>query len=285
MACRLAHVLHRLRSRSRPQLQPPAPSLHAASARRLPLHWAFALWTAGSLAAGAVTIRVMTREVAERWPAQDLRVLAAAALTGAGVAATIRMGQVSLYLALVVTLAWKAARHGEWGIEGVWLGLAISLKPFLLLMAPLLLLRKQGRATAVALLTASICLSAGVLVFGRAQFEGWIGLLRRPAPVEHLQFFLNGSWSGFRSERTSLGRRGDGWFRRGRGIDPCNSAQRQRGPRVVARHFGSAAGLASRWNLLRAAHDGAARSSRSGPSTPAMGMVFVAALCVPARGS
>jgi len=107
------------------------------------------------------------------------------------------MGQVSLYLALVVTLAWKAARRGEWGIEGVWLGLAISLKPFLLLMAPLLLLRKQGRATAVALLTASVCLSAGVLVFGRAQFEGWIGLLRRPAPVEHLQFFLTGSWSGF----------------------------------------------------------------------------------------
>ena len=81
---------------------------------RLPLHWAFALWTAGSLAAGAMTIRVTLREVAERWPAQDRRVLAAAALTCAGVAATIRMGQVSLYLALVVTLAWKAARHGKW---------------------------------------------------------------------------------------------------------------------------------------------------------------------------
>jgi alpha-1,2-mannosyltransferase len=169
----------------------------------LPVRAAFVLWTAFGLGLGAATIHLAMREGSIPWPLQDRRVLMAAALTSAGVGATVLLGQVSFVVALVVTLAWRAARHTKWGVAGAWLGLAISLKPFLLLAVPLLVIRTRWKAAAIALLTAMVCAAVGISVFGWAAFEGWLALLRRAAPAAHLQFFLNGSWAGF-AARTQL---------------------------------------------------------------------------------
>ena len=143
----------------------------------LPLPAAFIVWTAGSGLLAWLTARMAIQESAVEWTRRDRAILAAGVLTAAGVGATLRVGQVSWYLAFIVTLAWRAARHGRWPAAGAWLGVAIGLKPFLLLFVPVLMIRRRWLAAGVAVAVAVGSALGGAAVFGWPALQSWL----RPA--------------------------------------------------------------------------------------------------------
>ncbi|MGO9621960.1 MAG: glycosyltransferase family 87 protein [Desulfobaccales bacterium] len=95
----------------------------------------------------------------------------------ASTTANLPTGQLSFFLLLPITLAWIAARRGNWEVMGLFMGLAVSVKLFLLIFLPYLALRRQFRALAVTCLTVSACFAAGVLVFGMEAHRAWIRAL------------------------------------------------------------------------------------------------------------
>jgi hypothetical protein len=61
-------------------------------------------------------------------------VLGLLAFVGMGTA--LVTGHMSFPLMLLMTLAWRHARRGNWALAGAWIGLGSSIKPFLLIFFP-----------------------------------------------------------------------------------------------------------------------------------------------------
>jgi hypothetical protein len=163
----------------------------------MPAGQAFLVWTAVSALAAAATVRLALDETGLCRNRASRTLVAAAVLTSAGTASVFMLGQVSWVVALPLALAWQRARRGRWASAGLWLGLALSVKPFLAFLVAMLLVRGRTKMVATAVGAAALWLAAGMLIFGVPAFEAWLGLLRRGAPAEHVGFFINGSWAGF----------------------------------------------------------------------------------------
>jgi len=162
----------------------------------LPRSVSFVSWTVVSAALACATVRIAVRESAQQWPRRNVRLLVASTFLAAGVGATVRLGQLSWWLALAVTIAWRAARQKRSVVAGFWLGLAIGVKPFLLLLLPIVAIRREMVMAIVATVTALASLAAGVLVFGWPSVRDWAHLLETPPPLEQLRYFINASLAG-----------------------------------------------------------------------------------------
>ena len=77
--------------------------------------------------------------------------------------------------------------------------MAIAMKPFLLVLLALLILRRQFRAAAWALGACVVMLTAGGVIFGWNNLDGWISLIRTPPSTEYFQHLLNASLMGVAS--------------------------------------------------------------------------------------
>jgi hypothetical protein len=159
---------------------------------RVPIALSFIVWTGLMAAAAATTVRMAIQETSAL-SAHSTRLLLAVILLSAGTGAAVHLGQVSWIVALVLTLAWRAARHGRWGRAGAWLGLAIASKPFLLLFLPALIVRRRWQCVIVTGLTSVAVIAAGAAVFGRSSVGEWLALLRSGAPPAQLRYFINAS--------------------------------------------------------------------------------------------
>ena len=155
---------------------------------------AFVVWTAISAGLAWIVLRLVLRGVPGAWERRWL--IAGCVANAAGVQMTIRLGQVSWLVAFLVTRAWLSARAGRPLVSGVYAGLAIAFKPFLLVLIPVFVVRRQWRtlAACVALIVASLGL--GVLVFGVDPLEDWIANLRLTPDPSYVTHFLNASWAG-----------------------------------------------------------------------------------------
>lgn len=174
-----------------PNLNPPHFYILVAPFTILPLSAAFVGWMMAGAAAILVAALVAQRDLRADWtPAA-----AAIILNNAALNSTVRTGQLSFLLALPVTLAWRAARHARWTSLGAWLGLAASVKPFLLIVLPYLLLRRLWSAVAATMLTICACVAIGTLVFGVDALRDWVGVLAHQARMD--THFHNASWMGF----------------------------------------------------------------------------------------
>jgi alpha-1,2-mannosyltransferase len=155
---------------------------------------AFTLWTAANVGIAWIVLRMVLKTVPGAW---DRRwVIAAWVANAAGVHMTIRLGQVSWLVALLVTCAWLAARSSRWVSAGVWAGLAIAFKPFLLVALPVFVVRKQWRVLVVCTTTIAASCGVGALVFGWPALTQWIGNLRATPDPAYATHFLNASWLG-----------------------------------------------------------------------------------------
>jgi len=94
-------------------------------------------------------------------------------LAFSGTAAFLATAQLSFVLLIPITWMWLAARHGQWGRAGVWLGLALSVKPFLGVVFAYLVFRRHFRAVITCLATVAACFALGWIVFGRENFASW----------------------------------------------------------------------------------------------------------------
>jgi hypothetical protein len=148
----------------------------------LPLSWlspsaALQVWMMGSVFACLLSVQLIASELGIAWT--PTRVLAAVcgALLFSGTQGFFATGQVSLLMLLPMTAAWVAARRGQWGRAGLWLGACAGVKPFLLLFLPYLALTRRRRALAGACAAIAGSVLAGVAVFGASAHVSWLGAL------------------------------------------------------------------------------------------------------------
>ena len=143
----------------------------------LPPRLALLVWCIlGGLCLYASIRIILTQIGLELTPSQrEWMVLGLLAFTGMGTA--VVTGHMSFPLMLLITLAWCNARNGRWLRAGAWLGLGMSIKPFLLIIVPYLLVRGNWRALAAAGLTAGCAFLLGLVVFGPGNHRSWLRVL------------------------------------------------------------------------------------------------------------
>jgi hypothetical protein len=159
----------------------------------LPLETALAVWTAVNAAAaftaGVLVIRELHLKVAPHHILPALVGILAAAATGT----ILATGQLTGLLLVPLVLAWRSARHGHWTSAGAWLGVLISVKPFLALFVPYLLLERQWKGTIALIATVVGTFVIGLCVFGWQAHVDWFGALRQ---VSWAWTRMNGSLQG-----------------------------------------------------------------------------------------
>jgi alpha-1,2-mannosyltransferase len=138
---------------------------------------ALSLWAVASLLCLGGSLYVIARELDLKpsWP--NCWRGAVWLLAFAGTGAVLATGEMSFLLSLPLTLAWAAARRGRWSRAGIYLGLAMSLKLFLLIFIPYFVLRRRLAAAVASCAAASACFVAGTLIFGPGSYWSWLSQL------------------------------------------------------------------------------------------------------------
>jgi hypothetical protein len=175
-------------------MNPPHAHLPLLPLAKLSPGLALALWGAASVLSLAIGLRLIARELGLVLGFWERRLALVALLGFAGTGAVIATGQLSLLLLLPITIGWIEARHDRWIRAGAWIGGAMSVKPFLLVFVPYLLLARRARAAAAACAVWILCFAAGVLVFGLDAHRSWLGAL---GSVDWAWVPMNGSVLGF----------------------------------------------------------------------------------------
>jgi hypothetical protein len=138
---------------------------------------ALTIWALAGVAALGWSLVLIVRELRIRVTATGALWSLVAILSFAATGTVIVTGQVSLLLLLPVTLAWLAARRDAWTRAGLWLGLAMSVKPFLFFFLPYLALRRRWQAVGAALSVVAGAFVAGIAVFGIDAHRAWLRAL------------------------------------------------------------------------------------------------------------
>ncbi len=136
------------------------------------------LWMVVNAAAAWLAAVLIFRELGIRLNRWDVLPIAVGILACAATGAIVITGQFTGLLLLPMVGAWRAARHDRWATSGAWLGLLISVKPFLALFGMYLLIARRWRAFAMAGLVGAAAFLAGLLVFGWSAHREWIAALR-----------------------------------------------------------------------------------------------------------
>ncbi len=131
-----------------------------------------------SLASAALVAWHVARELGAPVPLR--MAVVAALLWHPGVTTALWAGNASLLVALLVTLAWVAARRGADGWAGFWVGLAAAVKLFPGLLLVAFLAGRRWRALGTATATGAACLALTVAVTG---FDDALHYARDRAPV------------------------------------------------------------------------------------------------------
>jgi hypothetical protein len=158
-------------------LNPPHFQLLLLPLALVPAGVALGLWAVVSLLCLGGSLYVIARELDLKpsWP--NCWRAAIWLLAFAGMGAVLATGEMSFLLSLPLTLAWAAARRERWSRAGIYLGLAMSLKLFLLIFIPYFVLRRRLAAAAASCAAASACFVAGVLIFGPSSYWSWLSQL------------------------------------------------------------------------------------------------------------
>jgi hypothetical protein len=107
------------------------------------------------------------------------RVVMAAAFATAAAETGLQLGQWTGALTLLVTAVWLADRRGRHIAAGLWFGLALYAKPFLLVLVPWWAWRRRWSSIAAAAVTAALAASPGALLLGKSSYREWGAALAR----------------------------------------------------------------------------------------------------------
>jgi hypothetical protein len=138
----------------------------------LSIRVAYVVWTS----AGLIAALWGTARIARVWRRPAWQV-AAVVLACHGMPLGVILGQLHLVIFVLVTAAWLADRDDQAVSAGIWLGVAIYLKPFLALVAVYWLWRRAWHAATVAAAVAAGGYGVGILWLPDAS-AGWIDALR-----------------------------------------------------------------------------------------------------------
>ena len=141
------------------------------------------IWLVANALAAVAAIVIVVRELNLRISIEHWLPLTCLGLASAATGANSLTAQCGGILMLPMALAWRAARRDEWGRCGVWLGVLVSIKPFLGLFLPTLALLREWRALRMLCVSALGCAVLGALVFGWWSYLEWFRALEEVAWV------------------------------------------------------------------------------------------------------
>ena len=134
---------------------------------------ALAIWAALSLTAVAGVFR-LTIPVR---PGSAGPMLALALSLGA-TGAQLKTGQIAFLIALPMAFSWRAMREKRTGRAGVWMGICLVAKPFLVLFPVVWILQRRYRPALASLAVTGGLHAVGLLCAGVTQYAEWWSLLR-----------------------------------------------------------------------------------------------------------
>lgn len=166
---------------------------------------ALQVWLVASLFACLLSVQMIASELGVRWTPALLLGAICGALFFSGTQSFFVTGQVSLLMLLPMTACWTSARRGQWGRAGLWLGACASVKPFLLVFVPYLILTRRTRALGAMAAAIAAAFSAGAIVFGLSAHVSW---LRALAAADQWAWFpmsvsMNAVFTRFFSDTTA----------------------------------------------------------------------------------
>ena len=161
-------------TRVRIDLNPPHFLLVLAPLVALDALPALVVWTGLGLVSAAAATRLILRETGLRSGSLAGMGVIGAMVASAPTGALLLSAQVSWLLWWPCSRAWAAARRGHWTTAGALLGVLASLKPFLLVLLPLLAVTRRWRAVVALVLAASACNLIGIVAFGWQTFHAWL---------------------------------------------------------------------------------------------------------------
>jgi hypothetical protein len=167
---------------------PPAYLLLIGPFALLPVAWGAALWDVGALAALALALALIARELRLRVGLWRLGLLLVLLIFWPPLLNTLLEAQVSPVLLLLFTLAWRAARRGQSGWAGAWLGIATGIRLFPGLALLYFLLRRDWRALGMA---AATCALSELLALPLVGVDGFIAYITREAPSTGAEWLIN----------------------------------------------------------------------------------------------
>ncbi len=143
----------------------------------MPESWSLLLWSLVNFLALLVTLTCIQQELKLEPSRNQKRLMIIGGLGFAGTGAHLVTGQLSFLIALPITLAWIHGRHARWAKASVLLGLTASIKPFLLIFLPYLLLKRQVKPMALFFSVFLAPFVVGVFVFGIDAHLSWVRCL------------------------------------------------------------------------------------------------------------
>jgi hypothetical protein len=121
-----------------------------------------------------LSLRLIGREIGRELTLRERRWTWLGLLASSAMGAALATAHMSFPLMLLVTLAWRDARHGRWTRAGAGMGLGMSLKPFLLVFVPYLVLSRRWRGAAAAGLAVGLSFLLGLAIFGVDNHRSWL---------------------------------------------------------------------------------------------------------------
>ena len=140
----------------------------------LPIRLAMVAWLMVTFVAMAACVRLWATVLPRGW-AMLVFALLFASVAGYG---NVRFGNQSWVTALAVTWAWRAWRDGKQRSAATVIGMAASIKVFLLIFLPYLCWRRQWRAVGWFVAGGVAITLAGVAVCGTDAYRSWMGTMQ-----------------------------------------------------------------------------------------------------------
>jgi len=156
-----------------PNLNPPVSLIAFEALSQLEPAAAFRAWYALALALYLAVLALLARDYRDRLSPP----LLAWALSLGGLWSTLALGQIYVPLLLALAAAWLLLRRGRWLPAGLLIGVAVAVKPNLVVWPLLLLLAGCWAAALPALLAAALLSAAPALVYGPGVYVSWLSAL------------------------------------------------------------------------------------------------------------
>jgi hypothetical protein len=179
-----------------PNLNPPVFMVFMAPIARLPYQQAWWVWAAFSSACMVLSVWLLTGALAANTGQRVIWSIWGCALLFLQypTLANFSLGQMGGVIFALLTSSWRMGASRRHIQAGIFLGLAISLKPFLILLMPALALTRHFRVLTTATLTIAGIATLGACVYGMDAYTQYIQVTKN---ITWTATNWNGSWYGF----------------------------------------------------------------------------------------
>jgi hypothetical protein len=155
---------------------------------------ALIIWLSASALSAVYAVRTIFREAGIQATPTAIAVAMFSLSSAAATGAFLMSFQLAWLLWAPVTWAWALARRGRWHAAGAVLGVVASIKPFMALFVPVLLVSGRRRAAAMCVTAAAGATFIGIAALGWPVFLAWLQGVRSVSWTGHI---FNASTFGY----------------------------------------------------------------------------------------